>query len=221
MHVSVTASCRKRDNADRRRLTIGRCSSASPSGRARSSSSRRTRRATSRHDYIGTEHLLLGLLREEEGLAARVLESLGVTLEDGAGAGRVDRRRAATWSPTGQIPFTPQAKKRARALAARGARRSATTTSAPSTSCSGSCASKDGRGHADPRSTSTSTPTRVRDEVIRELRRSPRSGHARAARGQIRAAAAARVGVPRRARRERRRALGGVARRGSARTAGS
>src|SRR3979490_2315309 len=36
-----------------------------------------------RHNYIGTEHLLLGLLRQEEGVAARVLESLGVTLEEG------------------------------------------------------------------------------------------------------------------------------------------
>jgi ATP-dependent Clp protease ATP-binding subunit ClpC len=34
-----------------------------------------------KHNYIGTEHILLGLLREEEGLAARVLESLGVTLK--------------------------------------------------------------------------------------------------------------------------------------------
>jgi ATP-dependent Clp protease ATP-binding subunit ClpC len=33
------------------------------------------------HNYIGTEHLLLGLLREGEGIAARVLDSLGVTLE--------------------------------------------------------------------------------------------------------------------------------------------
>lgn len=33
------------------------------------------------HQYIGTEHLLLGLLREQEGLAARALESLGVTLD--------------------------------------------------------------------------------------------------------------------------------------------
>jgi ATP-dependent Clp protease ATP-binding subunit ClpC len=33
------------------------------------------------HSYIGTEHLLLGLLREGEGIAAEVLESLGVTLE--------------------------------------------------------------------------------------------------------------------------------------------
>ena len=36
---------------------------------------------TLRHNYIGTEHILLGLLREEEGLAARVLVSLGVTVD--------------------------------------------------------------------------------------------------------------------------------------------
>ncbi len=35
-----------------------------------------------RHNYIGTEHLLLGLIREEEGLAARVLASLGITIEE-------------------------------------------------------------------------------------------------------------------------------------------
>jgi ATP-dependent Clp protease ATP-binding subunit ClpC len=34
-----------------------------------------------RHNYIGTEHILLGLLREEEGMAARVLESLGITAQ--------------------------------------------------------------------------------------------------------------------------------------------
>jgi hypothetical protein len=35
---------------------------------------------TLKHNYIGTEHILLGLLREEEGLAARVLESLDITV---------------------------------------------------------------------------------------------------------------------------------------------
>ena len=34
------------------------------------------------HYYVGTEHLLLGLLKEEEGIAARVLENLGVKIED-------------------------------------------------------------------------------------------------------------------------------------------
>jgi ATP-dependent Clp protease ATP-binding subunit ClpC len=61
------------------------------------------------HNYIGTEHLLLGLLREEEGLAARVLEGLDVTLEEARAqvvriVGRGDEVCA------GQIPFTPRAK---------------------------------------------------------------------------------------------------------------
>nr|WP_221380186.1 ATP-dependent Clp protease ATP-binding subunit [Actinoplanes polyasparticus] len=62
------------------------------------------------HSYIGTEHLLLGLLREGEGLAARALGSQGVTLsavrekvEDKVGLGAS--------SPGGHIPFTPRAKK--------------------------------------------------------------------------------------------------------------
>jgi Clp amino terminal domain, pathogenicity island component len=63
-----------------------------------------------RHNYIGTEHILLGLLREEEGLAARVLESLGITLEEVRArvVGIVGQGDEVT---TGQIPFTPRAKK--------------------------------------------------------------------------------------------------------------
>jgi ATP-dependent Clp protease ATP-binding subunit ClpA len=62
------------------------------------------------HDYIGTEHLLLGLLREEEGVAAHALESLGVELQEAraqveAIVGPGDE------APAGQIPFTPEAKK--------------------------------------------------------------------------------------------------------------
>lgn len=61
-----------------------------------------------RHDYTGTEHLLLGLLREEHGLAARVLKSLGVTVEHVRA--QVVRIVGAGEEPTsGQIPFTPQA----------------------------------------------------------------------------------------------------------------
>jgi len=63
-----------------------------------------------RHDYIGTEHLLLGLLREEDGVAARVLADLDVGLNGVRtevvriiGEGDVVRQ--------GQIPFTPRAKK--------------------------------------------------------------------------------------------------------------
>jgi ATP-dependent Clp protease ATP-binding subunit ClpC len=63
------------------------------------------------HNYIGTEHILLGLLREEEGLAARVLESLDITVEEVRAqvkrlVGQGDEELV-----TGQIPFTPRAKK--------------------------------------------------------------------------------------------------------------
>ena len=63
-----------------------------------------------KHDYIGTEHLLLGLLREEHGAGGRVLEALGVKVEEVRSqvvriVGEGDD------VPTGQIPFTPQAKK--------------------------------------------------------------------------------------------------------------
>ena len=62
------------------------------------------------HDYIGTEHLLLGLLREEEGIAARVLESLDITVEE-VRAQVVRVVGPGDETPTGQIPFTPRAKK--------------------------------------------------------------------------------------------------------------
>jgi hypothetical protein len=63
-----------------------------------------------KHNYIGTEHILLGLLREEEGLAARVLESLDITVKEvrfqiARIVGQGDE------VTTGQIPFTPRAKK--------------------------------------------------------------------------------------------------------------
>jgi ATP-dependent Clp protease ATP-binding subunit ClpC len=64
-----------------------------------------------RHDYIGTEHILLGLLREESGLAAAVLVSLDINFE-GVRAqvehivGKGDRD-----ATSGQMPFTPRAKK--------------------------------------------------------------------------------------------------------------
>src|SRR4051812_39980465 len=62
------------------------------------------------HNYIGTEHLLLGLVDEGGGVAAKALESLGISLEDvrlqveetiGHGVS----------TPVGHIPFTPRAKK--------------------------------------------------------------------------------------------------------------
>jgi ATP-dependent Clp protease ATP-binding subunit ClpA len=63
-----------------------------------------------KHNYIGTEHLLLGLLREEEGAAARALEGLDITLEEvRAQVARIIGQGDEL--ATGQIPFTPRAKK--------------------------------------------------------------------------------------------------------------
>jgi len=63
------------------------------------------------HDFIGTEHILLGLVGEGQGVAAKALESLGVSMEavrhrveDIVPPGQVEVR-------TGHIPFTPRAKK--------------------------------------------------------------------------------------------------------------
>jgi ATP-dependent Clp protease ATP-binding subunit ClpC len=62
------------------------------------------------HNYIGTEHILLGLVRERDGVAAKALDSLNIRLdavrrevEDVIGQGQA--------APTGHIPFTPRAKK--------------------------------------------------------------------------------------------------------------
>jgi Clp amino terminal domain, pathogenicity island component len=62
------------------------------------------------HNYIGTEHLLLGLLHEDQGIAAKTLEQLGISLE--AVRGQVEEiiGRGST-APAGHIPFTPRAKK--------------------------------------------------------------------------------------------------------------
>src|SRR5262245_55056858 len=62
------------------------------------------------HSYIGTEHVLLGLIHEGEGVAAKALESLGISLE--AVRGQVEEiiGRGGS-SPSGHIPFTPRAKK--------------------------------------------------------------------------------------------------------------
>jgi ATP-dependent Clp protease ATP-binding subunit ClpC len=62
-----------------------------------------------KHGYIGTEHILLGLIHEGEGVAAKALESLGISLdavrqqvEEIIGQGQ--------HTPSGHIPFTPRAK---------------------------------------------------------------------------------------------------------------
>jgi ATP-dependent Clp protease ATP-binding subunit ClpA len=63
-----------------------------------------------KHNYIGTEHILLGLIRESEGIAAKALQALGIGLEsvreqvqEIIGTGQQ--------APSGNIPFTPRAKK--------------------------------------------------------------------------------------------------------------
>jgi Clp amino terminal domain, pathogenicity island component len=63
-----------------------------------------------KHNYIGTEHILLGLLCEEEGLAARVLESLDITVER-VRAQVVRIVGSGEEVTSGQIPFTPRVKK--------------------------------------------------------------------------------------------------------------
>jgi len=63
-----------------------------------------------RHNYVGTEHLLLGLLYEGNGVAARALVSLGVSLDDvRAQVEEIIGRGKGT--PAGDIPFTPRTKK--------------------------------------------------------------------------------------------------------------
>ncbi|MEN6429765.1 MAG: Clp protease N-terminal domain-containing protein, partial [Coriobacteriales bacterium] len=61
-------------------------------------------------NYIGTEHLLLGLIREQDGIAARALESLNISLED-VHEQVEELIGRGTYVPTGHIPFTPRAKK--------------------------------------------------------------------------------------------------------------
>src|ERR1700687_295774 len=62
------------------------------------------------HSFIGTEHILLGLIHEGEGVAAKALESLGVSLE--AGREKVEETIGLSGTaPTGSPPFTPRAKK--------------------------------------------------------------------------------------------------------------
>jgi ATP-dependent Clp protease ATP-binding subunit ClpC len=62
------------------------------------------------HNYIGTEHILLGLIHEGEGVAATALESLGVSLE--AVRQQVEEIIGqGQQAPSGHIPFTPRAKK--------------------------------------------------------------------------------------------------------------
>jgi len=62
------------------------------------------------HNYIGTEHILLGLIHEGEGVAAKGLEALGISLE-GVRAQVEEIIGQGQQAPSGHIPFTPRAKK--------------------------------------------------------------------------------------------------------------
>ncbi|SEB85735.1 ATP-dependent Clp protease ATP-binding subunit ClpC [Paramicrobacterium humi] len=62
------------------------------------------------HNYIGTEHILLGLIHEGEGVAAKALESMGISL-DAVREQVTDIIGTGQQQPTGHIPFTPRAKK--------------------------------------------------------------------------------------------------------------
>ena len=62
------------------------------------------------HNYIGTEHILLGLIHEGEGVAAKALESLSISLE-GVRAQVEEIIGQGQQAPSGHIPFTPRAKK--------------------------------------------------------------------------------------------------------------
>ena len=95
------------------------------------------------HEYVGTEHILLGLIREGEGVAAAVLQNLSVDLdeiqqkiEDTVKKGKACRRRPA---PTCRIPRAPR-----KSSSSRWPKRasSITATSAPSICCSGFCAKR-------------------------------------------------------------------------------
>ena len=64
-----------------------------------------------RHDFVGTEHVLLGLIRDGEGIATAVLQRLGLRLE----TVKAEVERALAGFPKtltfGEVPFTPQAKR--------------------------------------------------------------------------------------------------------------
>lgn len=62
------------------------------------------------HSYIGTEHILLGLLAEEQGLGAQALVAMGTDL-DSVRAAVADTIGVGRSAPSGQIPFTPRSKR--------------------------------------------------------------------------------------------------------------
>ena len=86
------------------------------------------------HNYIGTEHILLGLIHEGEGVAAKALESLGISLE--AVRQRLKRSSDMASNPRADTSHSRRGQKGSRTEPARSTCRSIIPTSAPNTSCS-------------------------------------------------------------------------------------
>ena len=86
------------------------------------------------HNYIGTEHILLGLIHEGEGVAAKALESLDISLE--AVRAQVEEIIGQASRPRAGTSRSPRAPRRCLSCRCGSRNSSATTTSAPSTSCS-------------------------------------------------------------------------------------
>ena len=91
------------------------------------------------HNYVGTEHLLLGLIKLGQGVAVNVLQKMGLDLE----TVRMEVEKQVGSGPetkmVGNIPYTPRVKK-VLALAGKEAKALTTLTSAPSIFCSDCCA---------------------------------------------------------------------------------
>ena len=88
------------------------------------------------HNFVGTEHLLLGLIKLGQGVAVNVLQKMGLDLE--TVRGEVEKQVGIgqeSKTPVGSIPYTPRVKK-VLALAGRRRRPSIIPTSAPNTYCS-------------------------------------------------------------------------------------
>ena len=86
-------------------------------------------------DYVGTEHLLLGLIKEGDGVAVAVMRSMGVDLDDLSAALRETITSSGGMMTIGQmLPFTPRAKK-VLEIAANEARSVSQVLSAPNACC--------------------------------------------------------------------------------------
>ena len=89
------------------------------------------------HEYIGTEHILLGLVKEGSGVGANVLKNAGHRSSQGATRGRETRQEWSRDGDDGQVAPDATGQEGPRVRHRRSTQSSTTTTSAPSTSCLG------------------------------------------------------------------------------------